>query len=440
MMRRIVPGLFLSLMACGGRFDPTQVQAKLVGSYELTFRDVAAVDDGTNRPRPYGGGSPGISNGKRARLDIADDGAGHLRAAMTGEWGNTGLFDVALSDGKAVLTGSATVSGSSNGGSTTDRWTRLEITIGADGTPAGDVVVGGDEEVTSGDVGWGYAIGGKAALAKDDVAPETKETASSAISPDALLPWEPVLLMSSEPLDAKAWKDSVSASSSVTWTVDSELWNGTTLLRGVRPTWEGGASVRVNVGANRDRSGNASAARSFDAAFLDLGAPRAAFDFFAAAVASWGKVAPATGATCESGGCLDIGPARLGYCNAERAGFAGRLATSGKKSMVVRYRAEYTASPNWGAQQPTGQPLLSLELATPGHAAEEKSVPPLTMSQAGEKVWRSDWSTARFDLPQGAQEVGFVLRTGGQFGSCNFGPYPGDMGSSRIVVQSVTAE
>lgn len=438
MTRQIVSGLALALVACGGRFDPAQVQAKLAGSYELTFGSVAASEDG--RPRPYGGnGTVGVSQGKRARLDIADDGKGGLKAALTAEWGQTGAFDVAVSEGKATLSGSAYVHGASPGGSTSDDWVTIQLTLGADGAPTGAVTLAGNEQVSSGDVGWGYAITGTAQLAKDTIAPEAKGVSVSMIAPSALLPWEPVLLEASEPLDVKAWTSSISASSQMTWSADTETWSGATLLHGIRPTWEGGTTVRVNVGANKDRVGNASSATSFDAPFLDLGAPRAAFDFSQATVASWGKVAPATGSVCESGTCMDVGPAKLGWCDAERTGFAGRLATTGKKTMVVRYRVELTPSNMWGGTQPTGQPLLAVELATPGHAGQQKTIDPVPMTKGADDVWKSDWSTARLELP-GAEQVGFALRTAGHYGGCNFGPYPGDMGNVRLVVQSVAAE
>ena len=224
MMRRIVPGFALLLLACGGRFDETQARAKLVGSYELTFGTVTTVDNGSPRPC-CGGPVRGASTGQRARLDIADDGSGNLRATLTAEWGSTGELDVTVTSGKALLGGAATVTSGTPGGSATDTWRSIEIPLGTDGAPTGAVSLAGDEMVTSGDVGWGTQITATATLAKDTIAPDVRVSSGAGFA-DELLPWEEALLSASEPLDPSAWAASVSTSSRLDWKADATSWSG----------------------------------------------------------------------------------------------------------------------------------------------------------------------------------------------------------------------
>lgn len=442
-MRNLLALLALSSVACGGSVvsegSPSNPhEAKLEGSYELTLGDVTVTAE-TKWPGTEG--SP--SKGRIVRLDLAKTATGY-EASIAPAFGVRATFAVAVTDDALTLTGDGVSIGSGGSGeTTTDRWQKLVLARDASGTLTGAVSLEGEENVFAGDVGWTGTIVGSGAIGPDTHAPELRPYASSPAGPsDALLPWDAVLVETSEPVSRDLLSKNLQPGAPVAWSNadDDASWPGVTSIIGRASSFDVTSVPLTLTKPISDLAGNARSSFSASLKFLAVGAPRAEYDF-ESKVAAWNAsfvAAPSMG--CE-GTCAKIGPVSIWSCGAERAGLA--LRTPAAASINVRYRIvvdSYSGSPE---TPPLYGSPLSVDVATPGSAAVTTPVmvdPGSLKPLAGSTAHATDWATALVPGNASAKELGVTIRAGEHVheGLCDgYAPVPATV---TIYVDSVVAK
>ena len=429
-------GLLSLVVACGGAIspvDPTSFQ--LEGSYDLSVQTVDVTPSQMQQqPSPPNTYHP-ATNG-HARVDIKKV-AGAYQAAITVDSANPVSASVtATSDCSITLTtqDGATFSGGSTNGyqSVSDALSVLSFRVGADGRPAGAVAATGNEFVSEGDVGWQMDISAAGTIGPDTRAPQITAVQYTPSLSGKPLPWDPIYVSASEPVDGAQLQGSASllgASGpfSVAWSIQPNQpdWIGATRLVGYRTEWVAQGAQSLNVAAGiADPTGNASSSLQTPASFLDV--PLAAAFDATTLPAQWGPVAVVSGATaCGADGvsCLEIGPV-TGPCQGQAtAGIAGRLSAAGHGTLTMKYRVR--------AASQYGQPYLmspfGFSLATPGAAPQAAPSPLSPKLSAVTDVtypYATDWTTVSEALPASASEVGFAFTPFDQGASsyCGGGP------------------
>ena len=429
-------GLLSLVVACGGAIspiDPTSFQ--LEGSYDLSVQTVDVAPSTEPQPSPPSVYHPAVDG--HARVDIKKV-AGAYQAAVTVDSANPVSATVtATSDGSITLTaqdGASFTGGSSTNGyqGVSDTLSVLTFKIGADGKPGGAVSATGSELVSEGDVAWQMDISATGTIGPDTRAPRITAVQYTPSLSGKPLPWDPIYVSASEPVDGAQLQGSTSlvgASGplSVAWSVQPNQpdWIGATRLVGYRTEWAAQGAQSLNVAAGiADPTGNASSSLQTPASFLDV--PLAAAFDATTLPAQWGPVAVVSGAAaCGADGvsCLEIGPV-TGPCQGQpTAGIAGRLSAAGHGTLTIKYRVR--------AASQYGQPYLmspfGFSLATPGAAPQAAPSPLSPKLSAVTDVtypYATDWTTVSEALPASASEVGFAFTPFDQGSSsyCGGGP------------------
>ncbi|HEX7667918.1 MAG TPA: hypothetical protein VF407_25500, partial [Polyangiaceae bacterium] len=359
-----LPLLSLLAVACGGQVDGTPTghdsnhtddpnhpkpQTNLptdtiAGSFDLTFTHVTAT------PMYSAGTNPPVtppSQGANARMDIwnATDDA----AQVTPRWGQTAHLgleststNVSISD---EIDEEITFSGSSTYGYTTDRISSITFGRTSSGGFDGTFTAVGVEETFSGDVGYEANLAITGTIDTDKTAPQSK---IDAIPSYGLLPWQPVTVHYAEPPSfAEGLQSShfvhISPGGSIQGIVTDDtggLLQATAILGG----WQI-PSATLSVDPFYDPANNVSTPTSNPITYLNIGAPRASFEFESASTYNGNEYGQSTtlfsylsDSTCESGSCLEIGVLDRSKCNVSDSGFAGILNANAAGTLHVRYR------------------------------------------------------------------------------------------------------
>jgi hypothetical protein len=410
-MRNILALLALSSVACGGSVvsegTPTDHhEAKLEGSYELTFGDVTVTAE-TKWP----GAEAPPSKGSVVRVDLAKTASGY-EAMIAPAFGVQAKFAVAVADDALTLTGEGVTLSGGSGANVTDRWKKVVLARDASGALSGAVSLEGDEDIFAGDVGWMGKISGAGSIGPDTHAPELRSYLVSPNGPaDALLPWDAVIVDTSEPVPRDMLSKNLQPGAPVAWTLadDASSWPGVSSIVGRASSFDVTSVPITLTKPLSDLAGNARASFTASLKFLSVGAPQAAYDF-ESKVAGWNATfvaAPEMGCT---GTCAKIGPVSLSACGAGRAGLAVR--TPAASSIAVRYRM-VVDTPADGPEGSIYGSILSIDVATPGSAAVTTPVSfdATTLKPfEGGAAKATDWLTAT--APGGGKELGVTLRAG----------------------------
>ncbi len=430
----------------------------LSGSYDVVLSGVRQQD-----PNNPGIASP--SEGVRLRLDLRRQGEGY-QAVVTPRFGQASALAVTLSRSAMTLSGAVVVAG---GAGATDTWATLTLQRAASGRLSGALSALGTEELLMGDVVSSGAVEADGNLTPDATAPELQVRLTSSVGPgDALLPWDPLVVVAAEGVQPAAWESRLGVVPlgdaqglpELGWELTPEpaspsAWAGALAAEGRWRRWsDGGVSFSVEVAAGTpDLAGHAAAALVAPAQLLWVGPPQPRIDYGADAIdyGQWGRVrwlAPGD-AACEPGAsCAKIGSFESGACGAgSPAGLAARLQRSGDV-LHVRYRVEITL-PDEGDPQPapTWAPSpLGLELAVPGGRPRRTSVALESGAftswrvEGAARIWTTGWRT--FDVPlaeEQSAEIGYALFAGLGPGTCTGGLIPPPV-TTTVYVTSVTVD
>ncbi|RYE82730.1 MAG: hypothetical protein EOO75_20260, partial [Myxococcales bacterium] len=204
-----------------------------------------------------------------------------------------------------------------------------------------------------------------------------------------LLPWDPLTLALSEPLDPVALQGALSASATLggastplaaSWSPPvagdeavspDALWAGTHQLLGQGP-WPDGAQITLSLAPGvTDPGGHPLASQTLTATVTDVGPAIPSLELDTAPPGLWGDaVHLAASDRCESGGCVELGKSH-DSCPPPLAGVSARLQVpAGASQLHLRVRVD--VSGDWG--QPhvfvelgaAGQPPASHALFAPG--------------------------------------------------------------------------
>jgi hypothetical protein len=469
------------MTACGGgvessTHEPTEHVAPaslaLQGSYDLRFTTVTAATETSSFPAPDAK-PPSLE--VNARLDLRQRDDKSYEAVFTGRWGTPAAYSVTVTDDALTLSGSGSISqvrGSISGAS--DRWTTLVLARGADGRLTGKVRGVGDETIGEGDVMWNATLTGNAELTVDATTPEVRSAAISPLGPDdALLPWDPIVIETAEPLMPDALQQATvihdpRGAMSLRWdhkVPGADGWAGATSIVGHVDDWaragnNGQKDTLDHAGGVRDRAGLGTNVLGVPVQFVAIGPAMKSigFDDDVTSVGMWGAseilgggLAGTNDPRCESGGCARIGPVHYGVCGVEHAGFAAQLqrATGGK--VALRYRVLVGDAYNRPAEKPfVYGSSVSLQLATPGEVPvvvgvtfDQASLTQLPTAVDG-LGWGTPWTTIEAPAHEGSGQgapIGFAVAAGGagaSRGGCG-GPPPPET-KFEILVERVDAK
>ncbi len=418
--------------------DATTGTLVVEGSYDVTFTFATVNLLPGGPPAPP---APAPSLATPARLDLRRAGSA-WEALFTPRWGTPASLAVSETAAALVLKGEARVHGAAGGGvgGATDTWKTLTLARDATGKLTGDVKASGDESIFQGDVVWSGTLVGGATLAADATAPELRSRVVSPIGPgDRMLPWDPIRVQAAEPVTPAPVRD-VTVIAGPTTTVPlvfekaarPDSWAGEVAYTGRVSSWASVMNGQPWVVANtsssiKDLVGLAAAPLSTPLKFLQLGfaAPEIGFDSDVVFASLWGESrflgGGFTGATdprCEAGGCVKIGPASFGVCDATRAGFAGILASDATKTKVgLRYRV--LAEPENPGDLFVHSDLVTLELARQVGQPVDTIVRPsdVKMPKLATSIDGMSFGTTWLDLdvaaPAGTGPVGVAVAIGG---------------------------
>lgn len=402
--------MLFAFAACGGSTTTSTSTASIAGSYDVTFSSVAISNTGGFWTNP---GTPALEGGK-ARLDIQQTSSGYS-AQLAPEWGDAQTFAVTITNDAITLTGEASYTTGSNYGSISDRVESIRLARSGNGL-SGSGMVSGHENVFEGDVGGQADLAAKIALAKDTTVPRVRDESPTSAG-TAHLPWDRVVVQTSEPLDA----DGVRARTTL---AGKALASG-----GFATDWSALAGAKLRVaGGLSDPSGNTSADYEVAWNVADIGKPVASATLDKG---TWGKFSTVT-TPCESGSCLEIGPTETS-CDSIGSGVAARIATQGKTEIVIRYRLR--AKPMYGMPN---QESLRVSIARPGEGAKTTQFhPTMVKTNDPDFSYASNWGTAIVSVPQ-ADEIGVAVSVASDYSFCGGpsvapDPYVAD-------IQSITAQ
>lgn len=460
-----LPLLSLLAVACGGQVDGAQPSSHdpnthdpdhhdpqthlpsgtTAGSFDLTFTTVVATPS-------FAGSQPQVTpplRGASARLDIASESSDGAR--VTPRWGSSSDLRLAKSSTSLTLSDDTyepvVFSGTSNGYSTTDHLSKITFGRTADGGFDGTFTAVGTEDTFAGDVVYEAELAVTGTIGPDVTAPSVRV---SAMPSYGVLPWDPVRVQLAEPskLDA-ASQVHLSPGGSIDGIMTPDTYAPLT-IQAISGGW-GSPTATVSNDPFSDLVGNVAAVTRTRVSYVDVGAAQASFTFDGAiGGAKYGTsttmISTLSDATCESGGCLEIGTISRTKCDTPDMGFAGILTTTTGGTLHLRYRILAGVDPSTTGPSTTIVPesdAFTVETATPGVlpqtkpvgfvAADMKTIPStLGMTQA------TDWTT--LDLPIAANasgQAGFALKFGNV--SCGGGPFwnPNQL---IVLVDSVTLD
>ncbi|MEO8797931.1 MAG: hypothetical protein ABI551_08610 [Polyangiaceae bacterium] len=460
-----LPLLSLLAVACGGQVDGSKVSSNddpntkdpnhqnpqthlptgtIAGSFDLTFTKVVAT------PSSARGSYPQLtppSSGANARLDIETDSSDGAR--VTPRWGSSSGLGLVKGSTSVTLTDDIdeqiTFSGYSNGYSTTDRISKITFGRTADGGFDGTFTAIGTEDTFAGDVVYEADLALTGTLGLDVTAPEVKV---SPMPSYGVLPWDPVRVQLAEPSKGDAASQiHLSPGGSIDGIMTPDTYAPLT-IQAILGGW-GIPKATVSNDAFVDLAGNTAKLTSASVSYLDVGAAQASFTFDdASGGAKYGTsttmMTTLSDATCESGGCLEVGTISRTKCDTPDIGFAGILRTTTGGTLHLRYRILVGVDTSTGGSSATVVPesnAFTVETATPGVLPQTKPVGFVTtdlktipstlgMTQA------TDWTTVDIPIAASASEqAGFAIKFNNY--SCGGGPFwnPNQL---IILVDSVT--
>ncbi len=464
-----LPLLSLLAIACGGQVDGTKTSSNddpnthdpkhqnpqthlptgtIAGSFDLTFTKVAAT------PSFAGSYPPQVtppSSGANARIDIETDSSDGAR--VTPRWGSSadlGLVksstSVTLSDKSDDSDQRIVFSGYSNGYSTSDRISKITFGRTADGGFDGTFTAVGTEDTFAGDVVYEADLALTGTLGLDVTAPEVKV---STMPSYGVLPWDPVRVKLAEPSKGDAASQiHLSPGGSIDGIMTPDAYAPLTILA-ILGGW-GIPKATVSNDAFADLAGNTAKLTRATVSYVDVGTAQASFTFDGAiGGAMYGTsttmITTLSDATCESGGCLEVGTISRAKCDTPDMGFAGILTTTTGGTLHLRYRILVGVDTSTGGPSATVVPesnAFTVEAATPGVLPQTKPVgfaptdlraipSTLGMTQA------TDWTT--LDVPIAASasaQAGFAIKFGS---SCGGGPI-WNSNQLIVLVDSVTID
>ena len=370
------------------------------------------------------------------RIDIPEPKAGKTAwsAVVTPLWGDPAVFLVTMTDTALVLTGNVLLKGEA----TSDAWQTISLALGPDKKATGVVTASGQESVYTTGVGYEGKITATLHLDADATKPAAKPLASSGFAP-SFLPWEPLGAMFSEPITTDQVASHLTFVSvggepgPYLFAVSGEGPTGATGALAYPLAWGGPAvTVRLLTGFV-DGAGNQGLGFEQPADVLSVGKLSSTSEMFDAAYLPdvWGDAQKISGALCESGGCLALGPVANDHCDVASSGVALRLSAPSSGKIKIRYRVLFAApagSP--AAMQSMGTLVpLSVMLARPGVAPVThdlgKAPPTAALSGAGDFNMSTAWSTYELAVPSPkvtGDELGVAIRVGAQASSAACAP------------------
>jgi hypothetical protein len=441
MARHIV--LFLSAVllasACGGSIDgqpspngrgsgsvTPETAKSLAGSYNLVIATIDAVGDVPSRPP-----AP-IAKGKPARLDIGATASGELDVILTPLWGQPAPLRVVSTTATSIeLTGRVVFPLES----VADTWEPLTLVFprNADGKLGASFTAKGKVKEGRGDWMEENEVTASGTLGPDTLAPEMRLVPADETRGSKRLPWDPIEVELSEPLDPAPFNGTLGTLSELDWSTAPAV--------GEASSFSGRAGQVLLSATSRpvaspdgvvDRSGNALAPFQQEVIFHDVGWYNDAITFDADAhLATWGNAARSQQSLCGGSGCLVFRPGE------EAAGFAG-IITPTKPATVVRARVRvYLADDPSFAKNPR---LFRLPFGLDVHAkGQRKIVAPqtITVTRTEEQAampWSTEWLTLEATLPPETKEIGVAFLFQTCIPSCDNTSY------RAFVVDSVRAE
>jgi hypothetical protein len=446
-----------------GAGKPASGSKPFTGSYDVFFTNVV-VSGG-------GGTAPFLT--MTARLDIRTSPASSqtFEAALTLVDGEKAAYTVAVSDQALTFT-------NAGGGSTPTQEYGGSVVIASLVVARGTDGALGDTASASGTLTTTNASAVPSSAGLTATAMVVHHTTKPSLFADVsgfagaaggLLPWNPIVLVSSEPVYADTLQQTTRAvdasgnTLALRWDPPSSPepapWAGETrfVAHVADFTQVGLTSWSLQGPGATDLTGNASSDVDQPLYFVTLTQPRAqvGFDDELAFVHEFGTTALYGGGRshvsdprCEAGGCARLGPLKMNGCGEERDGFVTQLTRAALGRVALRYRV--LAKPEFDA--PTGQPgffgdVLTVELASPDAAAVDNGVAGASANivklaaPIDGMTWGSDWTTLDLDSP-GSGVIGFAVAANGarydESGCTSAAPLP--VYDVEILVESVTAE
>jgi hypothetical protein len=416
-----------------GKVDATPFSP--FGSFDV--RIVQVDVSGANGPDVAS--SPSMN--AKLRIDVPEPKAtkGTWSAVVTPVWGEPALFQATLTDTALVLTGNVMLKGEA----TSDAWQTISIALGPDKKATGVVTASGQESVYTSGVGYEGKISATLAVGPDLTKPEAKPIAASGFA-TSYLPWEPLGARFSEPISAEQVATHltfVSTNSPAGPYLFVAASDGPTGATGALayPTLWGGPAVSVHLlPGYTDAAGNVGAGFDEPVDVLAVSKPTGAAATFdgSAPADTWGDVQKLSGALCESGACLALGPVANDHCGVASSGVAVRLAPPsgvpvGTGKVKIRYRVLFavpSGSPA-AAQSMTSLAPLSVQVARPGVApvSHDLGKVPATADVYGFGDFNvgTAWTTLEVALPSSksaTDEIGVAVRIGAQGSSVACAP------------------
>ena len=411
-------------------------------SYDVRFEGVAV--DGTLGTLPS---AESPSQGASLRVDIGARVGDTYQAFVTPRWGYpaeaTTVFE--LESGRVELTTGFFITGAEIG----DTWSEMMVSLDANGELRGPVTATGHRRPLGGDFGGSFPLEASGSIALDRTAPEVDAVTESPHGPpDALLPWDEVVVRAAEGVDADELHTLLrilSATGENTFPAvhwkhtpaidDRTAPSGSVRVRGSFQTWPD-LSLDLGVGIDAgamDLVGLRAPvySKKFTLRSFGSAAGRNDFDGTGPALALWGQTVQLGGAAgpdprCESKGCMMIGPLANPHCSV-RSGFAGRITTS-SPLISIRYRVLVGPITPGSSEPPSYSPPMHFDLASPGREVtlgvvyiEPSALRPLAEPQ-GELRWGTEWRTEEVAVRTG--DIGYSVYAGVTSCAPRGGPVP----------------
>lgn len=460
--RALVLSLWIAAEGCGGRVDgivadegasvippsssqtperpspptppnepPSVAKLSIEGSFDVSFTNVVATTFGGG---PLGGPVTPPSTNTTGRLDIRKSAnASAYEAVFTSRWGTPAVLRVVRGPNEIILSGEARIEsrGAPSGMSVSDVWTELRLPLQGEDSLTGSISAKGQELTFQGDEGGMANLTGTGKLVRDTLLPETRATLQSRIGPkQALLPWDPIVVETAEPLVAQDVERTTSVTANgallpIAWMPHEALqtdWAGKSAVRFRAVDWTRAMQVDKWVithdGGAKDRAGQPTPPHRQDLRFFRINGPVPAitFDGDTVGITSWGTGRALINeskpdARCEQGGCFLLGPARYQVCNAIETGVAAQLTRGPQGRVSVRYRVLVNEGLSSVPQNLVTR-AISVQLANAAGQTTEARLSP-SLVTLGTPIdgmpLGSAWATEEFAAPPGTGPIGFAM-------------------------------
>lgn len=414
---------------------PRAPRGGIVGTFDLSFDEVVTAPSDRHPPvlrRPHR--PPSADHA--FRLDLREE-SGRIDGVLTPRWGTPCGYWGTIAGNRLELRGCGTsLSRTTDSDQVTDTWSTLEVAIDPYTRQVlGPIEARGSERVqeAEGMLAWNGTLTGKGSLVADRTAPEARLEAASWVGPpEALLPWDPLIVRTSEPVAIQGAREAVTLRTergvalplrAIPGHKDGASWAGAVAFESRLADWTLAPQTSAWFASGAplvDRSGRAAAPAHAPVRFLDvrLAGPTIDFDGDLASVASWGGWALYGGGDggssdprCEQGGCLRIGPMDFSPCSATRSGFAALLPRGPKGTVSIRYRI--LAQP-LADRAPLWSEVFGAQVAALGGETIEQSLDVQALEFAAlpspiDGMGRGmPWTTRQVKVPQGVGPIGFA--------------------------------